>query len=83
MLKFKKKNEWIGFCSYRELWGNKKKIKDNQSTKFLLKKIPAIWSDYNAIIGQPLILKRPKISKILKYGKIAALKNFKEHRGFT
>ena len=78
MLKYKKKNEWIGFCSYRELWANKKKIKNNHSTKSLIKKIPSEWEGYNAIIGQPLILKRPKISKILKYGKIAALKNFKE-----
>ena len=22
----KKDNRWVGFCSYRELWGNKKKI---------------------------------------------------------
>ena len=28
MLKYKKNNEWVGFCSYRELWGNNKKIKN-------------------------------------------------------
>ena len=27
LLKFKKKDEWVGFCSYREYWGNKKKNK--------------------------------------------------------
>ncbi len=78
MLKYKKKNEWIGFCSYRELWANKKKIKNNHSTKSLIKKIPPEWEGYNAIIGKPLHLKRPRIWKILKYGKIAAFKNFKE-----
>ena len=78
MLKYKKKNEWIGFCSYRELWANKKKIKNNHSTKSLIKKIPSEWEGYNAIIGKPLHLKKPKIWKILKYGKIAAFKNFKE-----
>ncbi len=78
MLKYKKKNEWIGFCSYRELWANKKKIKNNHSTKSLIKKIPPEWEGYNAIIGKPLHLKKPRIWKILKYGKIAAFKNFKE-----
>ena len=73
-----KKNEWIGFCSYRELWANKKKIKNNHSTKSLIKKIPSEWEGYNAIIGKPLHLKKPRIWKILKYGKIAAFKNFKE-----
>ena len=24
-----KDNHWIGFCSYRELWGNKRKITEN------------------------------------------------------
>ena len=68
----------IGFCSYRELWGNKIKIIDNHSIKSILNKVPKEWSSYNAIIGKPLHLKKPRIWKILKYGKIAALKNIKE-----
>ena len=63
MLKNKKDNEWIGFCSYRELWGDKKDIKDKYSIKSLLKKLPDEWSDYETIIGKPFKLKKPnKIS---------------------
>ena len=29
-LKFKKKDEWVGFCSYRELWGQHKNIKNKK-----------------------------------------------------
>ena len=78
MLKYKKNNEWIGFCSYRELWGNKKKIINKKSIKSLIQKLPVEWSNYNAIIGEPLHLEKPKIWKILKYGKISFLRNFKE-----
>ena len=28
LLKFKRDDEWVGFCSYREYWGNNKKIED-------------------------------------------------------
>ena len=30
LLPKKKKEDWIGFCSYRELWGEHKKIKDRR-----------------------------------------------------
>ena len=77
LLKYKKKNEWIGFCSYRELWGNKKKIKTNSITS-LLNKLPKEWSGYEAVIGKPIQLKKPSVMKILKYGKISLIRNFKE-----
>ena len=78
MLKDKKENDWIGFCSYRELWGDKKDIADKHSTKYLLKSLPEEWKDYETIIGEPFKLKKPRFSKILKYGKLALLRNFKE-----
>ena len=74
MLKYKKKNEWIGFCSYRELWGSKKNIKDKNSIKSLLRKIPSEWSNYNSVIGRPLALKRPKILR--KYLTLESVLNF-------
>ena len=30
-----KDNHWIGFCSYRELWGNKKNLQKIQNSKML------------------------------------------------
>jgi hypothetical protein len=78
MLKKKEKDEWVGFCSYRELWGEHKDIKDKKSIKSLLKYLPKEWENYDSIIGEPIDLKRPKISKILKKGKIALIRNYKE-----
>jgi len=78
LLKNKKENEWIGFCSYRELWANKKNVENKTSIKSLLQNLPDEWSSHDAIIGEPFFLERPKLSKILKYGKVAALRNFKE-----
>ena len=31
LLKNKRKDEWVGFCSYRELWGGHKNIIDKHS----------------------------------------------------
>ena len=78
MLKNKKKDEWIGFCSYRELWGKEKNLIDKKSINSLLKQVPNEWKNYDAIIGEPFELIKPKVSKILKYGKISLLRNFKE-----
>ncbi len=77
-LKFKKKDEWVGFCSYRELWGQHKNIKNKKSVNSLLKNKPDEWEKYEAIIGEHTFLERPKIIKLLKDGKIAMLRNFKE-----
>ena len=78
LLKHKKKDEWIGFCSYRELWGENKNIDDRTSINSLLKSLPEEWNNYEAIIGEPIVLSRPKFSKIIKYGKLASIRNFKE-----
>ena len=56
----------------------KKNIANKTSINSLLKKLPDEWENYEAVIGEPIVLKRPGISKILKYGKIASIKNFKE-----
>ena len=75
-LKYKQKNEWVGFCSYREL-GNDK-IKDRNSINYLLKSLPEEWKDYDAIIGEPTVLYRPKLVKFIKHGKLAMIRNYKE-----
>ncbi len=78
LLKKKQKNEWVGFCSYRELWGEHKDINDRNSIHSLLKYLPKEWENYEVIIGQPTILKRPKWIKLIKHGKIAMIRNYKE-----
>jgi|TARA_B100001093_G_scaffold162403_1_gene154844 hypothetical protein len=78
MLKNKQNDEWIGFCSYRELWGESKDVQNRNSIKSLIKSLPQEWKGYDAIIGEPIKLNKPKISKILKYGKISFLRNFRE-----
>ena len=72
-IKDKKKNEWVGFCSYRELWG--KKIKITMIEIYSIPRIlPKEWKDYEVIIGQPTILKKVKWIKLIKYGKLALFK---------
>jgi hypothetical protein len=78
LLPKKKINEWVGFCSYRELWGEHKNIKEKNSIKSLLKNLPKEWENYEAIIGEPFNLNRPKWIKILKHGKIATIRNFRQ-----
>ena len=75
LLKNKKDNEWVGFCSYREYWGNNK---DNDSKKLndlVLKNYDQSWSRYDSIIGKPIFVGGTKVSKVLKYGKMALLRN--------
>ncbi len=78
LLRDKDDNDWVGFCSYRELWGNHKNLKDKKSINSLLKDLPKEWEGYEAIIGESFKLKRPKISKILKNGNLSLLKDFKK-----
>ena len=78
LLPKKKVNEWVGFCSYRELWGENKHIKNKKSINSLLKYLPKEWENYEAIIGEPVTLNRPKFIKILKHGKLATIRNINE-----
>ena len=36
LLKLKKKDEWIGFCSYREYWGSNKKTSSTKIEDLVL-----------------------------------------------
>ena len=78
LLKEKKNDDWAGFCSYRELWGKQKNIKNRNSIESLLQSLPAEWDKYDAIIGEPITMNRPKWIKLLKHGKIAMLRNYQE-----
>jgi len=74
----KNKEDWVGFCSYRELWGNQSKISDKTSFKSILQNLPSEWSSYNSVIGESFVLKKPGLGKMFKYGKIASIRNYKE-----
>ena len=78
LLKDKEKDDWVGFCSYRELWGEHKNIKNKNSINSLLKNLPKEWDNYDAIIGEPTVLNRPSWVKLFKHGKVAMLRNYKE-----
>ena len=75
LLKYKKNNDWVGFCSYREYWGNKEGKKNENIENQVLQKVPAEWSNYDAIIGEPIFVNNLKLIKTLKYGKLAMLRN--------
>ena len=69
-------NQWIGFCAYRRFWSNQKNNKDSQSIyEAALNDIPDEWNNYDAIIGDHTHLDYIKWIKVLKYGKIAFLRN--------
>jgi len=76
MLKKVKKNTWIGFCTYRRFWQGENNINvKNKLENIALKSIPASWDKYETIIGNNIDLSNIKWMKVLKYGKIALLRN--------
>ena len=76
LLKYKKENEWIGFCSYRELWGNKKQVTENSKFEdVVLTEIPSEWEKFNTILGEHISIGGTKVIKVIKYGKLAILRN--------
>ena len=75
LLKYKKDSEWVGFCSYREYWGNNKNSNSKNLNDLVLKEYNQDWSNYEAIIGKPIFVGGTKVSKVLKYGKMAILRN--------
>ena len=71
-----KDNTWVGFCGYREYWGNKKKItEDSKVEDVVLREIPTEWENYDIIVGEHLSIGGTKIIKVIKYGKLAILRN--------
>ena len=75
LLKFKKKDEWAGFCSYREYWGSKKRKSANEIKDLFLKEYQPEWSNYETIIGEPISVGGTKFMKVIKYGKMALMRN--------
>ena len=77
-------NTWIGFSGYRYHWSNQNKIKSDELNKiinkenfksYILREIPDEWANTEVVLGDELFVDRWKISKIVKHGKEALLKN--------
>ena len=69
-------NQWLGFCGYRYHWSQKSTISSEKLNKivnkgnfqdYILKKIPPEWEDYEAILGEEMIINNWKFSKIIKH----------------
>ena len=72
----KKDNRWVGFCSYRELWGNKKKItKGSKFEDAVITEIPKEWEKFDTIIGEHIYINNLKFSKLLKRGLWSLVRN--------
>ena len=74
-LELKNENKWVGFCSYREYWGNKKNTQSSDLKDLILQEPSDEWKDYDTIIGKPIFVGETKLVKILKYGKMALIRN--------
>ena len=75
LLKYKKENEWVGFCPYRIYWKNKNNINSNKLKDLVLQNYEPEWKNFDAIIGEPMSISGAKVIKIIKYGKLAILRN--------
>ena len=75
----------IGFCTYRRFWNQNKNKNDTFDIfRDSLKKVPDEWNNFDTILADKIDLTNLKLMKVLKYGKLALLRNpkaiFKEGR---
>ena len=75
LLSLKDENKWVGFCSYREYWGNKKNVNSSNLKDLVIQEPDIEWKNYDAIIGEPIFVGETKIIKMIKYGKMAVIRN--------
>ena len=70
-------DKWIGFCTYRRFWKKKltkiHKIKNIKNE--ILDNIYPDWEKYDVILGDHISLESIKWIKVLKYGKLAFIRN--------
>ena len=77
-LDLEKKN-WIGFCQKRRFWLKKEKniseINHSNIKDHILRDVPEEWSNYDAIICNPINVNNVKKMKLIKRGFKSILKN--------
>ena len=67
---------WIGFCAYREYWGNKKKItQDSKVEDVTIREIPKEWEKFDTIVGEHININDLKLSKLIKHGLWSLVRN--------
>ena len=70
-------NNWISFCTYRRFWTKNysKKINSfDELNQLIIKEPEKNWSDYEVVLGHPLIFKKIKNIKLIKRNPIEILK---------
>jgi len=75
LLSFKDEKKWIGFCSYREYWANKENNSSTNLNDLVLREPHEEWDKFDTIIGKPIFIGGTKLIKIIKYGKLALIRN--------
>ena len=74
-----KQNNWIGFCQKRRFWINKqslnKEINIYNFQNHFLHDIPREWSNFEAIICDPIQVNTVKKTKLIKRGFKSLIKN--------
>jgi hypothetical protein len=71
-------DKWIGFCTYRRFWNQKNQEISKSSFnifKDCLQKVPKDWENYETVLANKIDLTNLKWMKVLKYGKLALLRN--------
>ena len=72
-------DKWIGFCAQRRFW-SKNKVKSNINNfhdlkKNIIQSAPEEWDNYDVIIGDEINISNISWTKIVKYGKLALIRN--------
>ena len=70
-------NKWIGFCAYRRFWQKENAVinKIDNIKNNILSSINPDWEKYDVILGDQIDLQNVKWIKVIKYGKIAFIRN--------
>ena len=70
------KDQWIGFCAYREFWGNKNNLtKKSKIQDIAIKEIPPEWEKFDTIVGEHIYINKLKFSKLIKHGLWSLIRN--------
>ena len=70
-------DNWIGFCTYRRFWTKNDFHKIQNFTdldKIIIKEPKKNWSNFEVVLGNPLIFKKIKNIKLIKRNPIEVLK---------
>jgi hypothetical protein len=67
-LKKIKNNKWVGFCTYRRFWAQKKTTHKFKRSSDFLNKPPKEWKNHKIILGQDIYVDDWKLMKLIKHG---------------